>query len=299
MREFCENKLQVRCPKGDFWQYVGSPVNAKARVLEFFGMVRTAMIVALLALCTTPLSFGQAASVSDSVKLDALRQRAEQGDAKAQVELGFTYENGLWGVSKNYGEALRWYRKAAEQGDPGARLELGRMYLDGEGVNRDYVEAARWYGCPKLAEGILLSCTETSYGDLPKEAFDLLTKMKCDVIGSNYDYGSAVNLNGDGIPTYQICCHDAPHGPCDSVLIGRIGNEWKNLTAKEGLLGYLRACGDFFPLESQHDGFHDVCLPNQCSSGTGVKGKACAPTIWQFSNGRYRSVAFTVAKPPQ
>src|SRR5271167_2556531 len=83
MREFCENKLQVRCPKGDFWQYVGSPVNAKARVLEFFGMVRTAMIVALLALCTTPLSFGQAASVSDSVKLDALRQRAEQGDAKA------------------------------------------------------------------------------------------------------------------------------------------------------------------------------------------------------------------------
>jgi len=44
------------------------------------------------------------------------RTLAERGDAKSQWALGAMYEYGK-GVPKDYGEALRWYRKSAEQRD--------------------------------------------------------------------------------------------------------------------------------------------------------------------------------------
>ena len=40
---------------------------------------------------------------------------AEQGDAKAQFNLGVMYGDGL-GVKQDYFEEVNWYRKAAEQG---------------------------------------------------------------------------------------------------------------------------------------------------------------------------------------
>jgi TPR repeat protein len=42
-------------------------------------------------------------------------------------------ENGL-GVPQDYTEATKWYRKAAEQGDAKAQYNLGYMYNDGCGV---------------------------------------------------------------------------------------------------------------------------------------------------------------------
>ncbi len=256
-------------------------------------MVRTAFIVAFSVLCLTTRGWGQEASAPDSARLNSLRQRAERGDVHAQFELGFSYEY----QHKDYAEALQWYRKAAEQGSNEARISLGKIYFEGTGVKQDYAEAARWYGCPKPSAEILASCRETSYKDLPRRAVALLNRMKCD-IGTNYDYGSAVDLNGDGISEYQVCCHDSPHGPCNSVVIGKVGTEWKDLTAKEGLLGFEGACNLFVVLESQHKGFHDVCLPTQCSVPAPAKDKTCSPTIWQFNEGRYRSIEFTPAKPP-
>jgi hypothetical protein len=63
-----------------------------------------------------------------------------------------------------------------------------------------------------LDAGRLAYIPQTSYGDLPQGALDLLAKMKCHV-GSNYDYGSAVDLNGDGEPEYQVCCGDRNDEP--------------------------------------------------------------------------------------
>jgi len=39
---------------------------------------------------------------------------AEQGHAKAQLNLGLMYDNGH-GVTRDYKEAVKWYRKSAEQ----------------------------------------------------------------------------------------------------------------------------------------------------------------------------------------
>lgn len=76
--------------------------------------------------------------------LDALRQAAEQGDAKAQAVLGAAYAEGR-GVRKDDVEAVRWYRLAAEQGNASAQYTLGFAYANGEGLPKDESEAVRWY----------------------------------------------------------------------------------------------------------------------------------------------------------
>ncbi len=68
----------------------------------------------------------------------------EQGNADAQFELGYCYENGL-GVVENEIEAVKWYRKAAEQGNADAQNSLGNCYYYGKGVFEDETEAVSWY----------------------------------------------------------------------------------------------------------------------------------------------------------
>jgi hypothetical protein len=130
---------------------------------------------------------------------------------------------------------------------------------------------------------------------LPKAAIDLLIKTRCDVISQYYIAGNAVDLNGDGRPEYQVCCHEFPHGPCESVVIGKIGNEWK-LLEHEGIRRFVGACNGFLVLESQHSGFHDICLPNECSSAA---PSACLPLILRFDGDRYRPVESTRPMPSE
>ncbi|MGO9681324.1 MAG: protein kinase domain-containing protein [Beijerinckiaceae bacterium] len=80
----------------------------------------------------------------DSAAPDLVQRTAASGDLEAQFLVGFIYYRGI-GVPKNYGEALRWYRKAAEQGNAYAEADLGFAYENGEGVQKDYGEALRWY----------------------------------------------------------------------------------------------------------------------------------------------------------
>ncbi len=75
---------------------------------------------------------------------DGLRERAEQGDAVAQADLGRRYYAGE-GVPQDDGEAVRWTRLAAEQGYAPAQYSLGLLYFRGRGVPGDDAAAARWY----------------------------------------------------------------------------------------------------------------------------------------------------------
>ncbi len=72
------------------------------------------------------------------------RKAAEQGYVLAQYNLGIMYGYGR-GVPQNNKEAVKWYRKAAEQGLAIAQSNLGIMYENGHGVPRDYTEAIKWY----------------------------------------------------------------------------------------------------------------------------------------------------------
>lgn len=83
-------------------------------------------------------------SMSDSEKIAYLSKWAEQGDAVAQNNLGYSYMHGE-GVAKNTVEAAKWYRKAAGQGLAKAQYNLGWMYNRGEGVSKDIGAAIKWY----------------------------------------------------------------------------------------------------------------------------------------------------------
>ncbi len=71
------------------------------------------------------------------------RKAADEGNAVAQNDVGFLYQNG-WGVPQDYAEAMRWFRKAADQGNAHAQNNVGFLYYNGWGVPQDYAEAMRW-----------------------------------------------------------------------------------------------------------------------------------------------------------
>jgi len=65
--------------------------------------------------------------------------------------------------------------------------------------------------CPAPSKEVQATCRGITYEDLPDGARALLRELKCDAgPESTYDYGTAVDLNGDGVPEYQYCCHEAP-----------------------------------------------------------------------------------------
>lgn len=73
-----------------------------------------------------------------------LFQKAEQGDANSQNNLGAKYAKGEE-VEQNYQEAFKWYKKAAEQGHDLAQYNVARLYYLGKGVERNYEEAFKWW----------------------------------------------------------------------------------------------------------------------------------------------------------
>ena len=64
--------------------------------------------------------------------------------ANAQNNLGWMYEEGK-GVTRDYKEAVKWYRLAAEQGYATAQNNLGVMYVTGKGIPQDSVRAHMWF----------------------------------------------------------------------------------------------------------------------------------------------------------
>ncbi len=119
------------------------------------------------------------AEATSSVPLPALRSLADQGQPKAQTDLGLLmakgtgvpkdyaaavplferaaaqgyaraeYFNGVmhergWGVTRDYGAALDWYRRAAEQNYAPAQIALARFYGVGITVPRDTAQRNKW-----------------------------------------------------------------------------------------------------------------------------------------------------------
>ena len=86
-----------------------------------------ATVAVLVALAAGGLVYAQTPDI------DALRARAEEGDADAQADLGFRYSQGR-GVREDDVEAVRWYRLAAYPGYASAQFNVGVMYANGEGL---------------------------------------------------------------------------------------------------------------------------------------------------------------------
>ena len=72
------------------------------------------------------------------------RLSADEGNADAQVNLGYLYATGQ-GVPQDDQEAVRWYRKSAGQRNALGLNNLGTMYESGRGVAKDQTEALKLY----------------------------------------------------------------------------------------------------------------------------------------------------------
>ena len=76
--------------------------------------------------------------------INFIKPLAEQGYAAAQNGFGICYQYGQ-GVEKNEVEAVKWYQKASEQGYAISQCNLGICYYNGTGVEKNEVEAVKWY----------------------------------------------------------------------------------------------------------------------------------------------------------
>lgn len=74
-----------------------------------------------------------------------IKERAERGDATAQVRLGELFRSGNGGVVKSYAQSVDWFMKAAQQGHIGAQIAVGEAYLTGFGVRQHLPEAYAWF----------------------------------------------------------------------------------------------------------------------------------------------------------
>ncbi len=68
---------------------------------------------------------------------------AQRGKAESQHNIGVCYYNGVH-VTRDYGEAVKWWRLAADQGLADAQYNLGLAYSKGEGVPQDIVDSIQW-----------------------------------------------------------------------------------------------------------------------------------------------------------
>jgi TPR repeat protein len=75
---------------------------------------------------------------------EVFQAMAERGNTRAQFFLAQIYLNGN-GMPRDYAQALKWASAAADKKNPDAQFTLGEIYASGMGVQRDYVQAHMWY----------------------------------------------------------------------------------------------------------------------------------------------------------
>lgn len=165
------------------------------------------------------------------------RPLAEQGDARAQNNLGVMYENAK-GVAPDINEALRWYRLAATQGYGGAQYNLGLIYAIGRGgVQRDPVRAYMWFTLASMSQsgnaGTLITQTRDVFaGVMTMEQIASASEMARACQASNYTNcgpegqiaGAAagpVTTPAVAITSHQVTAADYPR---ESVLAHESGD---------------------------------------------------------------------------
>jgi TPR repeat protein len=104
-------------------------------------MYRFCVFVVVFGLATMPLVYAQNSQTAEKKKeVEELIIKANKGDAASQFWLGIHYS-----ASKDYSQAIFWYRKAADQGWTVAFGQIGECYEFGFGVEKNLAEAANWY----------------------------------------------------------------------------------------------------------------------------------------------------------
>ena len=92
----------------------------------------------------TPDQINAATERKGSRAFEANKQRAEKGDADAQMLVAGAYFLGD-GVKADVDRSIAWMSKAAESGQPKAQILMGSYYLDGAFLPKDAEQAVGWF----------------------------------------------------------------------------------------------------------------------------------------------------------
>ncbi len=145
-----------------------------------------------------------------------LERGAEAGDSDAQSALGITYY-----TQCNYVGALQWLHKSGEQGNSKAQLYLYYCYANGEGVQTNANEAAKWIreaaqNGESTAQGILgmlysqkiFDCTnDTGLIDFPQDYAQAVKWFRRGANQGNTHAQAALGWcykKGQGVPKNQV-----------------------------------------------------------------------------------------------
>jgi uncharacterized protein len=79
-----------------------------------------------------------------AIDVAALKAKAEQGDVESQSRLGKAFADGD-GVKRDFKQAARWYGLAASNGNAEAAAMMGELCQAGQGVPLDLTNAVRWF----------------------------------------------------------------------------------------------------------------------------------------------------------
>lgn len=77
-------------------------------------------------------------------EFEIIKEKADNGDASAELKLGEFYEEGEI-VKQDYNKAFEYYLKASNQGIDEATNYVGLCYQDGLGVQKDFEQAAKYF----------------------------------------------------------------------------------------------------------------------------------------------------------
>ena len=128
--------------------------------------------------------------------LASCHKAAEKGEALAQIYLGNKYQHGKGEVTRDFAQAVYWYKKAADQDWATAQYDLGQMYFRGEGVTQDYNQAFQWF--KKAAE----------QGDAKVQH----------ILGTMYDQGKGVEEDDKQAVHWYRKAAEQNHAPAQSNL---------------------------------------------------------------------------------
>ena len=137
-------------------------------------MLRRLALAGMVALLVGGAACAETPERTQDDSIEALRTRAEAGDADAQDNLGLRYVNGR-GVPQDDAEAVRWYRLAADQGFARAQFNLGVRYATGRGVPQDGIEAYKWLN---LATTYTDASKQEEYAEVRDDAAERLTRQQ-------------------------------------------------------------------------------------------------------------------------
>jgi len=139
-----------------FFRLSSAPIIGTSVVLLFFGAIALGWAFGNAFLATEPEAeptatpATAAAAVMESsvtpapAATDPWVALAEQGDAKAQFQLGMAYRGGD-AARRDYALSYQWLEKAARQGFAEAEYVLGYMHLAGDGVLQSFPAAFQWF----------------------------------------------------------------------------------------------------------------------------------------------------------